>query len=87
MILPQVAGKYKKINENHWPHKGIAELYRHRNRLIHIQYQRRDFIGLIPSRQETLKLYNSFIEAVEDMNVILGIIGRKRKTILKKLQV
>ena len=41
-----------------------------RNDLFHVNYDR--LVERLPSPQNAAKLFNEFVEAMEDMNVVLG---------------
>ena len=70
-LLPILVGK-EKISFDKEPHNAIREIYKLRNSFVHLRYEDVKFIEKIPSKRKTLRYYNCFIVAMEDMNVILG---------------
>jgi hypothetical protein len=70
-ILPLLKKK-EKINFDRKPHNAILEICLLRNNLIHLSYNDEKFIEKIPNKNKTLQLFNSFIDAREDLDVILG---------------
>jgi hypothetical protein len=67
--LPTLIGK-KKINLDKPPHSAIKKIYEVRNDFIHLHYE--EFIKKIPDKNNTCQYFNDFVDAMEDMNVILG---------------
>ena len=86
-LLPTLAGKQNEISYDKMPHQAISELLRYRNQLIHVIYKKEDFLDELPSKSKTIRLYNEFIEAMENMNVLLDRYQEKEEVILKKLKV
>jgi len=86
-LLPTLNGKENKISYDDRPHQAISELFGYRNQFIHVIYERDDFLDELPSKSKTIGYYNDFIEAMEDMNVLLGRHKEKSEVILKKLKV
>jgi hypothetical protein len=76
-ILPLLKKK-EKINFDRKPHNAILEICQLRNNLIHLSYNDEKFIDKIPNKNKTLQLFNSFIDAEEEMNVILGRVDSRR---------
>ena len=52
------------------PHQAIAELDGLRNHLFHVNYE--SLLAHLPSPRKAVSLFNEFVRAMEDMNVILG---------------
>lgn len=76
-LLPQILGCRRHINESQPPHRAIAEICKRRNSLVHVNFARlRDSL---PSASEMIDLYRNFVDAMEDMNVVLGRTRRARK--------
>jgi len=69
-LLPKLAGKSMTVSFDRPPHQAIAELSSLRNHLFHVNYDR--LVERLPSAQNAVKLFNEFVEAMEDMNVVLG---------------
>ncbi len=86
-LLPELAGKQYELSYDKSPHRAVSELFKYRNQLIHVIYREEDFIQKLPTKSKTIGLYNDFVEAMEDMNVILGRHEKKDETILSKLKV
>lgn len=81
-LLPKLAGKRTVIRFDKAPHQAIAELARLRNDLFHVRYE--DLVRKLPPGQKAVSLFNRFIEAMEEMNVILG---RHRKRHIRVLKI
>lgn len=59
----------------------ILEICELRNRLMHVSYS-----GLqegLPQGRKILSLFEGFVKAMEDMNVVLGRIKKERKKVLE----
>jgi hypothetical protein len=69
-LLPKLAGIDKKLDTNSGPHQAIAEICRLRNDLLHVKYTSL-LNKKLPSPSKALSLFERFVEAMEDMNVIL----------------
>ncbi len=88
-LLPKLAGVKKRPEKNKMPHQAISRICSYRNNLIHVKYEK--IVGnsgnALPNPREMISLYNNFVRAVENMNVILGWMRKERKSVLKKLLV
>jgi hypothetical protein len=79
-LLPRLSGK-TAIDASKAPHQAVFEICKLRNALIHVDYK-----GLknnLPVRTKTLSLFRGFVEAMEDMNVLLGRVPAPRAQVLK----
>jgi hypothetical protein len=69
-LLPTLAGKPNRLTAISGPHQAVAQLCDLRNNLMHVQYDR---LGeKLPSPETALSYFERFVEAMEDMNVVLG---------------
>lgn len=69
-LLPKLAGKNTTINFNQPPHQAVTQLCSLRNDLFHVNYER--LLRKLPRPRTAMSLFNNFVEAMEDMKVILG---------------
>jgi hypothetical protein len=69
-LLPKLAGINKKLDANSRPHQAIAEICRLRNDLLHVRYASL-LSKKLPPPGKVLSLFEGFVEAMEDMNVVL----------------
>jgi len=82
-LMPKLAGKSGKrtnISFDKPPHKAISDLAKLRNGLFHVKYEK--LVGKLPSAQEAVSLFNQFVYAMEDMNVILRRHKKHHKRVL-----
>ena len=79
ILLPIATGHRRRIDESKNPHQAIMKICNYRNRLIHVQFDKH---WEFPKPKEATKLFNQFVEAMEDMNVILGRHRRPHKRVL-----
>ena len=80
-LLPRLAGKRGDLDADRQPHQAIREICAFRNDLIHVKYKSLA-TKLPPSPAKVLSLYENFVVAMEDMNVVLGRKRRARKRVL-----
>jgi hypothetical protein len=69
-LLPTLVGK-DKISYNDDPHDVIKEIFKFRNRFIHVRFHEDEFISDIPDKDKALHCYNRFIYAMANMNEII----------------
>jgi hypothetical protein len=69
-LLPKLWGKSAAVDFSRGPHQAVAQLCSLRNDLFHVNYAR--LLRKLPKPRTALSLFNSFVYAMEDMNVILG---------------
>ena len=62
------------------PHQAVANLAALRNKLFHVRYE--SLIQDIPPNQQAVNIFNKFVYAMEDMNVILQYNRKHRKRVL-----
>jgi hypothetical protein len=82
-LMPKLAGKRGKHNDidfTETPHRAIRKLALLRNDLFHVNYDK--LLKKLPSPQEAVSLFNQFVYAMEDMNVILRRHRKHRKRVL-----
>ena len=81
-LLPKLARRRKRtdISFDKAPHQAVAELARLRNDLFHVNYD--NLLMKLPPPRKALSLFNEFVYAMEDMNVILGRHKRHYKRVL-----
>ena len=69
-LLPKLAGKSKTVSFGRPPQQAIAELASLRNDVLHVKYDH--LVKRLPTPKKAVKLFNEFVDAMEDMNVVLG---------------
>ena len=69
-LLPALAGVRVQISSASGPHQAVAQLCDLRNDLMHVSYDQ--LAAKLPTAQTALSYFERFVEAMEDMNVILG---------------
>jgi hypothetical protein len=79
-LLPKLSGKVAVVDFSCRPHQAVAELCGLRNDFFHVKYDQ--LVESLPSPRKVVNLFNDFVEAMEDMNVILGRVKKHRKTVL-----
>lgn len=80
-LLPKLAGVTEKLDDTSGPHQAVAQICSLRNNLLHVNYA-----GLqkqLPKPGAALSLFAKFVEAMEDMNVILGRHKKHQKEVLE----
>jgi hypothetical protein len=80
ILLAELAGKHNDISFDKPPHQAIAELARLRNDLFHVKHEK--LLKRLPSPEEAVSLFNQFVYAMEDMNVILRRHKKPHKRVL-----
>ena len=70
-LLPKLAGRNVTIDFSRSPHQCVTELCSLRNGLLHVNYDTIEKLQQTPPNK-ALSLFDNFVDAVEDMNVILG---------------
>jgi len=79
-LLPKLAGVNQKLDETKQPHRSIVEICRFRNSLMHVSYN--SLQKKLPKKTTMLSLFEEFVKAMENMNVVLGRIKKERKKVL-----
>ncbi len=79
-LLPQLAGKAMHLDASKAPHQAVAQK---RNDLLHVNYK--GLKNKLPSRGATLSYFHGFVEAMADMNVVLGRWPVPRPELVRKL--
>lgn len=87
ILLPRIACVDEHIDLDKWPHLAVSRIHKLRNKYFHVKFEEKRIVREIPKKNETLQLYNMFIEAQENMNVVLERIDAERPDVLKKLSV
>jgi hypothetical protein len=73
-LIPTLAGVPNHLSSSSGPHQAVAQLCDLRNDVLHVNYS-----GLkdkLPNSGGLLSFFRRFVEAMEDMNVLLGKGGR-----------
>ena len=73
-LLPTLAGSTAQLDAASAPHQAIAQLCTLRNAALHVDYEK--LHGRLPNADAMLSYFKHFVEAMEDMNVILKRGGR-----------
>ena len=68
-LLPKMAGFNNSIRYDRVPHQVIRELDGLRNNLFHVNYDK--LVSVLPKGKKAVSIFNQFVVAMEDMNVIL----------------
>jgi len=79
-LLPKIAGVKKRLSRDSSPHQAVAEICAHRNVLSHVNFHR--LKDGLPNAGKMLALFRDFVVAMEDMNVLLRRVRRRRKRVL-----
>jgi hypothetical protein len=69
-LLPKLAGRRQRIRSDQYPHRAISDICKHRNALIHVQFDR--IATRLPDAQQALSLFEHLVDAMDDMNSLLG---------------
>jgi hypothetical protein len=80
-ILPKLAGRRRRLRADAGPHQSIKEICTRRNALVHVDFAR--LSNQLPDPGKMLSLFNGFVQAIEDMNVLLGDARRPRKRVMR----
>lgn len=85
-LLPELVNSPHNIDYDMTPHHAISTLFKLRNKFVHISFERDNiFQGL--TKNNIIGYYNQWIEAMEEMNVILERHSKKDNNLIKSLQV
>lgn len=80
-LLPALAGKSTTLSASSGPHQAIAEICALRNECIHVSYDQ--LLTNLPPAGKMLSCFKRFVEAMEDLNVVLGRHSQADPDILK----
>ena len=80
-LLPALANTSTTLDSENMPHQAISMICGHRTRLIHVKYKQ--LIENLPGPRDMLTLFDNFVKAMENMNVILGRQGKERNEVLE----
>ena len=81
-FLPALIGKpHNTLSSSEGPHQAIAELCDLRNETIHVSYDA--ILKNLPNHGKMLSLFRGFVEAMEDLNVVLGRHTEVNRNVLK----
>lgn len=69
-LLPALAGMSTRLSATTGPHQAVAQLCDLHNDLMHVKFDQ--LAAKLPSSKTALSYFQRFVEAMEDMNVILG---------------
>jgi hypothetical protein len=79
-LIPTLAGKKNKLDSSSGPHQAIAQICDLRNEFIHVNYP--SLKKSLPTAKTILSYFERFVEAMEDMNVVLGRHSEPNKDII-----
>lgn len=79
-LVPALARISTTPDSSKMPHQAISEICGHRNNLIHVKYAK--LKQNLPAPKNTLNLFDNFVKAMEDMNVVLRRIEKERDEVL-----
>jgi hypothetical protein len=79
-LLPRITGRRRQLSSDGEPHEAIAQICAARNDLVHVRFA--ELRQRLPNVGEMVGLYNDFIRAMEDMNVVLGRTPKPRHAVL-----
>lgn len=69
-LLPKLAGRRRRIRRDRRPHQAICEICSLRNDVVHVRFGK--LSTKLPPPDKMLSLYAGFVDAMVDMNNILG---------------
>ncbi len=82
-LLPSLAGKTAKLSSAIPPHQAIAQICDLRNDLMHVKFD--EIVKRLPSVGTVEGYFRNFVEAMEDMNIVLGRdVSSPRKKVISK---
>jgi hypothetical protein len=81
VLLPRFAGRKGRVQTDRNPHQAVAEICNRRNALAHVHFDK--LTKHLPDKAKMLHLFHGFVEAMEDMNVLLGRHTKPHKTVLE----
>jgi len=79
-VLPKIAGKQDKFDASKPPHQAIVEICAIRNSLIHVSFNQ--LHSKLPTKNKMVSLFQQFVLAMENMNVVLGRVRKYRKRVI-----
>jgi hypothetical protein len=68
-LLPALAGKGTKLSAATQPHQAIAMICEFRNEIMHVKFD--EIARKLPTVETVESYFKGFVEAMEDMNVVL----------------
>ncbi|HUV02531.1 MAG TPA: histone [Desulfobacteria bacterium] len=81
-LLPLFAGKATKFDSSRGIHQGVNEICKFRNDIVHVNFTK--ISEKLPTPGKMLKLFKDFVEAMENMNVVLERgVEKERDEVLK----
>jgi hypothetical protein len=80
-LLPKLYGSRKKLRSDVAPHQAVVEICALRNELVHVNFRRLN--DRLPKSAKMLSLFEQFVKAVADMNVILRRTRRVQKRLVR----
>lgn len=80
-LIPQLAGVSNMLASDKGPHQAISQICDLRNPLLHVNYA--ELKRKLPVPNTTLSYFSRFIEAMENMNVVLKRIDHERSEVLQ----
>jgi len=79
-LIPQLAGVTGAVDSDSGPHQSVKQICDLRNPLLHVDYSQ--LRSRLPTPNTTLSYFSRFVEAMEDMNVVLGRHDKASKKVL-----
>jgi histone H3/H4 len=80
-LLPMFAKIPTKFDSSKGIHQGINEICKARTSLVHVQFSK--ISETLPKPNKMLRLFKDFVEAMENMNVVLERVEKEREEVLK----
>ena len=81
-LLPCLARVSVSLKSDCGPHQSIVQICALRNSLMHVNFAHLQ--KTLPTADTTLSLFSRFVEAMEDMNVVLGRVPKARDEVLER---
>jgi histone H3/H4 len=80
-LLPMFAKIPTKFDSSKGIHQGVNEICEARNNLVHVKFS--ELSKTLPKPGKMLRLFKDFVEAMENMNVVLERVEKERDEVLK----
>ena len=83
-LLPRLAGRRRSLRADVDPHRAISKICSLRNDIVHVRFDR--LSSRLPSSDLILELFTQLVDAMEDLNDVLGDSRGRRKRVQKMAQ-
>ena len=80
-LLPKLAGRRRRLPDNAGPHQAVKEICTRRNALVHVDFGK--LSEQLPAPRKMLSLFRGFVQAMEDMNVLMRDTRGPRKRVTR----